>query len=74
MSNFGPLDEYIQTMSKLLTLHDQFIHAMNEGDAQMGNQLRKQFQMSAKPPILIYDGGYFLFGARFQKRSDARNR
>jgi len=41
MSNFGPLDEYIQTMSKLLTLHDQFIHAMNEGDAQMGNQLRE---------------------------------
>ncbi len=41
MSNFGPLDEYIQTMSKLLALHDQFIHAMNEGDAQMGNQLRE---------------------------------
>jgi len=42
MSNFEPLDEYIQTMSHMLKLHEEFTHAMVQGDEAIGNQLRQQ--------------------------------
>lgn len=42
LSNFEPLDEYIQTMSHMLKLHEEFTHAMVLGDDVIGNQLRQQ--------------------------------
>lgn len=58
MSNFEPLDEYIQTMISLLKLHDEFIQAMQNGDQQMGHSIREAImkqQISADFEFMMED-------------------
>ena len=58
MSNFEPLDEYIQTMISLLKLHDDFIQAIQNDDPQMGKNIREaiiQQQISSDFEFMMED-------------------
>ena len=54
MSNFEPLDEYIQTMSRMLNLHEEFTHAIHQGDDVIGSRLRQQISQEREAADLEF--------------------
>ena len=42
MGNFNPLNEYVDSMTKMLDLHSQFVSLIDESDVSVGSELRQQ--------------------------------
>lgn len=54
MGNFGPLDEYVQSMVQLLELHQQFMAVLQSGSTQEREQLQQQLLMQQQEADLDF--------------------